>query len=150
MHHEIYYVPQKPYNAVGSLRENIVYPLATEQGKTVSEERLREVLRMVQLEFLVEREGGFDTPKNWDDILSLGEQQRLSMARLFFHKPKFAILDDCTSAVSAKGEKELYQLASDLKITLITISIRTALKDFHSFELNFNGEGGVTELRKLT
>lgn len=150
LHHEIYYVPQKPYNAVGSLRENIVYPFTTEQAKNCSDKELMEVLKLVQLDFLVEREGGFDVPKNWDDILSLGEQQRLSMARLFYHKPKFAILDDCTSAVSAKGEKELYKVASELKITLITISIRTALKDFHSYEINFDGDGNVSDLRKLT
>jgi ATP-binding cassette subfamily D (ALD) protein 3 len=148
LHNEIYYVPQKPYNAVGTLRENIVYPLTTEQAKNCSDAELTELLKKVQLEHLVEREGGFNLAKNWDDILSLGEQQRLSMARLFYHKPKFAILDDCTSAVSAKGERELYTLARDLNITLITISIRTALKDFHQWEISFDDPSKIA-LREL-
>jgi ATP-binding cassette subfamily D (ALD) long-chain fatty acid import protein len=47
--------------------------------------------------YLVEREGGWGTVKEWGEVLSLGEQQRLGMARLFFHRPRFAILDECTS-----------------------------------------------------
>lgn len=34
--------------------------------------------------------------------------QRLAMARLFYHKPTFAILDECTSGVSTAMEERLY------------------------------------------
>jgi hypothetical protein len=43
------------------------------------------------------RDAGCDGVVNWGEVLSLGEQQRLGMARLFFHRPRFAILDECTS-----------------------------------------------------
>ncbi len=56
-----------------------------------------------------------------------GEQQRLGMARLFFQRPAFGALDECTNATSADVEEALYAHARELGITLITVTQRTAL-----------------------
>ena len=56
------------------------------------------LLQQVQLDYLVERES-FDSVQDWQEVLSGGEKQRVALARLFYHKPQFAILDECTSAV---------------------------------------------------
>lgn len=77
---------------------------------TINDTRLRELLREVDLEYLVDREGELGAEVNWGELLSLGEQQRLGMARLFYHKPKFAILDECTSGVTVPLHPRLYTL----------------------------------------
>ncbi|KAL7595665.1 hypothetical protein Lser_V15G30416 [Lactuca serriola] len=83
---------------------------------------LKMILENVKLLYLFERERMWDASQNWEDILSLGEQHRLGMARLFFHKPQFGILDECTNATSVDVEEHLYRLALNMGITVITSS----------------------------
>ena len=64
------------------------------------------------------------------------------MARLLFHAPKYAILDEATSAVSADGERVLYNACVQVGITMLSIGHRPALRDFHSTVLHFEGQEG--------
>lgn len=78
-----------------------LYTQAAENGAT--DDGLLEVLESVKLGYLLAREGGWDSVRDWTDVLSGGEKQRLALSRLFYHRPQFAILDECTSAVSCAG-----------------------------------------------
>jgi ABC-type uncharacterized transport system fused permease/ATPase subunit len=81
-------------------------------------------LKLVDLDHLVERvEYKWDTVLNWEDILSLGEQQRIAMARLFYHQPRVAILDECTSALNVELEKQFYEKCQELNIRYIRLAI---------------------------
>jgi ABC-type multidrug transport system ATPase subunit len=61
---------------------------------------------------------------NWEDVLSLGEQQRIGMARLFYHKPLVAILDECTSALNVELEQKFYNQLKALGITYLSVGHR--------------------------
>ena len=132
---DVFYLPQKPYNVLGTLRDQLTYPKTASSDALLTDERLKELLESVDLGYLLQT--NFDEVRtelddclfvfhilqvtNWESKLSLGETQRLAMARLFYHKPKFAILDECTSGVTTAMEERLYRLCKEYKITCITI-----------------------------
>ncbi|CAE8635527.1 unnamed protein product [Polarella glacialis] len=139
LHGSVFYLPQKPYNVYGTLRDQLTYP-RTPEDLQIDDGKMAELLRSVDLGHLLESTGP-DEVMNWEETLSLGEQQRLAMARLFYHKPQYAVLDECTSAVDTRAETQLYQRCIAEGITYITISHRPALQAFHDAELHLLGDG---------
>jgi len=143
---DLFYISQKPYLVVGTLRDQVIYPHNVEQMKAhgYDDNKLLELLGLVQLQYLVEREtdkGGWESVAEWGEVLSGGEKQRIAMARLFYHKPKFAILDECTSAVSVDVEGFMYTHCRKLGICLITVSHRPSLWKYHDYKLTLDGRG---------
>jgi ABC-type uncharacterized transport system fused permease/ATPase subunit len=133
----IFLVPQRIYCCVGSLADQVTYPQIVQEAERTAEveERILSLLDAVGIKYLVEREGGLSATTAWDDVLSLGEQQRLGMARMFYSRPVFGVLDECTSACSVDVETKLYEKAAGLGIACVTLSQRLALPEFHRQEL---------------
>ncbi|KLU88149.1 hypothetical protein MAPG_07136 [Magnaporthiopsis poae ATCC 64411] len=133
----IMFLPQRPYLSIGTLRDQVIYPDGEldMRGKRKSEADLKRVLEEARLGYLPDREGGWDTRKEWKDVLSGGEKQRLAIARLLYHEPQYAFIDEGTSAVSSDVEGLLYETCKDKGITLVTISTRASLKKYHTYNL---------------
>ena len=142
----IMFLPQRPYLSIGTLRDQVIYPHSEidmrESGRRDHE--LSRVLNEVRLGYLPDREGGWDSRKEWKNVLSGGEKQRMGMARLIYHEPRYAIIDEGTSAVSSDVEGLLYEKAKAIGTTLITISTRASLKKYHTYNLTLGlGDDGV-------
>ncbi|XP_026148221.1 ATP-binding cassette sub-family D member 3a isoform X2 [Mastacembelus armatus] len=148
---KLFYVPQRPYMTLGSLRDQVIYPdtYDEQRKKGISDQVLKEYLDNVQLGHILEREGTWDSVQDWMDILSGGEKQRMAMARLFYHKPQFAILDECTSAVSVDVEDYIYSHCRTVGISLFTVSHRKSLWKHHEYYLHMDGRGNY-EFKPIT
>ncbi len=141
---QVFYVPQRPYLSAGSLRQQIIYPdsLRAMRSKGVTDHDLLEILKVLDLDHLVGSfKEGWDAEAEWRDVLSGGLQQRVAMARLFYNRPKYAILDECTSSVTLEMERVMYEHAKGLGITLMTVSHRRSLWKYHGKILQFDGQG---------
>lgn len=149
----IMFLPQRPYLSVGTLRDQVIYPHTEvdmhEAGE--SDAGLQKILDAAHLGYLPQREGGWDARKEWKDVLSGGEKQRMAMARLFYHEPRYAFIDEGTSAVSSDVEGLLYERAKERGITLITISTRASLKKYHTYNLTLGlgEEGELWEFERI-
>ncbi|OVA16379.1 ABC transporter-like [Macleaya cordata] len=161
----IFFLPQRPYMVLGTLRQQLLYPTwsegsvsmestkfsgslpslfqvpnlqdATEKPKP-TEDDLVQVLEDVRLGYVLSRFNGLDSTYEWSSVLSLGEQQRLAFARLLLSKPNLVLLDESTSALDEANEAHLYKQIETAGITYISVGHRRTLYDFHRRVLNIS------------
>ena len=143
--HGIMFLPQRPYLPIGTLRDQVIYPSREmdmrDSGRTDAD--LQKILDEVHLGYLPEREGGWDARKEWKDVLSGGEKQRMAFARVGWWKPGWVVADEATSAVSADVEGLLYEKCKEWGATLIVVSTRVSLKKYCKYTLTLQGMGGI-------
>lgn len=132
-------LPQRPYFPIGTLKAAIVYPSNPNAfGSTLVEQ----ALTSVGLPQLVSR---LDQDAHWNRILSLGEQQRLGLARALLHQPQYLFLDEATASLDEPSEAALYRLLADKLKATTTVSIghRSTLEAFHDGRIVLEREGDV-------
>jgi len=140
------FLPQKPFCTIGSLTDQLLYPHTASDfdAADVSASRLDAVLTQVGLQGLAQRFDGYETVRDWADVLSNGEQQRLAFARLMLSyqhgHTTFALLDEASSALDARSEKRVYELLLASSLTYISVGHRLTLAQYHDRLLRLTGE----------
>ncbi|MEZ5822385.1 MAG: ABC transporter ATP-binding protein/permease [Xanthobacteraceae bacterium] len=137
-------LPQRPYFPIGSLHAAVVYPSAP---GTFDIEQVKQVLVDVGLAPLA---GRLHDEGHWNRMLSLGEQQRLGVARALLHAPAFLFLDEATASLDEPSEAALYRLLNERlpATTLISIGHRSTLEAFHGRKLAMVRDGERFALRE--
>jgi len=123
----------------------LIYPqtVADVLSEGKNDDHLWEVLSWTQTELRVgDITPDMDTVLDWNAVLSPGVKQRLAFARLLYHRPLYAILDECTNNIAPDAEIRLYNKCKELGITVFSISHKLELKNFHDYELHYDGKGG--------
>ncbi|MPZ59348.1 MAG: ATP-binding cassette domain-containing protein [Rhizobiales bacterium] len=137
-------LPQRPYFPVATLAEAIIYPA---KPGSFSPDRVAEVLQAVGLPALAER---LAEEAPWNRMLSLGEQQRLGIARALLHAPDFLFLDEATASLDEPGEAALYRLLTERlpASTVVSIGHRSTLRTFHHRHLVLVRDGEAHRVRE--
>jgi putative ATP-binding cassette transporter len=138
-------LPQRPYFPIGTLAAAVTYP--AEPG-TFSSEALAEIIAAVGLPALAARLG---EDAHWNRMLSLGEQQRLGMARAILQAPDYLFLDEATASLDEPAEAALYRLLDErLKgTTIVSIGHRSTLFAFHRRHLALMRDGDRSRVREV-
>jgi putative ATP-binding cassette transporter len=134
---EVMFVPQRPYAASGRLRDILLDGLERE----ISDDQLQQVLKEVVLAEVVAREGGLDADRAWAKVLSAGELQALTFARLLLAKPRFAFLEDPAGTLEAALGVRLYQALARSSITYVSVGCPPALLPYHDLCLELREDG---------
>ncbi|WP_299009022.1 ABC transporter ATP-binding protein/permease [uncultured Shewanella sp.] len=122
----VMYLPQRSYFPLGSLREVLLYP----SEQSVTDARLMSLLEAVGLPRLTT---ALDEIKNWSEILSMGEQQKVAFIRVILSQPDWVFLDESTSSLDKDNEHMLYQLLNTAlpDCTVISVAHRESVADHH-------------------
>jgi len=140
----ILFLPQVPYMPIiqnNTLLAQIQFPGHELQERLTLADQDK-LFGALNLSHLMERN---QKCSDWSTELSLGEQQRVGFGRVFTNKPKFAFLDESTSALDENNEKNLYSKLLENNISYISIGHRSSLLKYHSKVLLLQ-ENGIWEL----
>ncbi|MGD1919477.1 MAG: ABC transporter ATP-binding protein/permease [Pleurocapsa sp.] len=134
---DILFLPQSPYLILGTLKQQLIYPyLSTE----IDKQKLIEIIGRVNLSEVLNKFGNLEAEKDWSQVLSRGEQQRLAFARLLLHQPKYAVLDESTSALDGHNQDLLYRELATTPITYISVGHRSNLLQYHQQVLQLSSD----------
>jgi putative ATP-binding cassette transporter len=128
----LFFMPQKPYVPLGTLRRAVAYPLSPDE---VDDALLRTTVEEVGLGQFLDRLD--DETTTWENVLSGGEKQRLAFARALIQRPETIIMDEATAALDPLGQEQMMRLLLERvpEATVISVGHRPELEAFHTRKL---------------
>jgi len=133
-------LPQRPYIPMGTLKDAVVYPAV--EG-VYDDKAIIAALQAARLPHLVDR---LHEEEPWSLVLSLGEQQRVAVARALLAQPDWLFLDEATAALDEPTEAEIYRVIRERlpDTTVVSIGHRSTLAAFHDRRIEMRArEDGV-------
>jgi putative ATP-binding cassette transporter len=137
----ILFLPERPYVPPGTLRQAL---LESAREHEVPDADLLAALRALGVQNLVARAGGLDVERDWDDLLSIDEQQLLLLARVLLAGPRFAVLDRPALALGPEQAAHALALLATASITTVTFASDPALADQQDARLELFDDGRWT------
>ena len=137
----VLFLPQRPYQPLGSLKAAVCYPSTPD---AISDAAVRAALVDCHLPHLAAR---LDEDGAWDRQLSPGEQQRVGFARVLINLPRWLFMDESTAALDAPTARALYALVRERlpDTALISIAHNAEIAEFHDRHIVLTpGPGGST------
>jgi len=135
------FLPEQPYLPPTTLRELLI-PAGRDGGMT--NDAIMAVLLEVGLGPAVAQHDGFESPRNWHDVLSLGEQQLMAVARLIISGVRYAFLNRLDSALTDEMRRRVLRLLVDRGITYVSFGVGDVLPGLHDSCLTLNNDGSWT------
>ncbi len=142
---KIMLLPQRPYFPVASLAAAVSYPARI---GTFDDAVIAETLTAVGLPEWSTR---LEEEAHWNRMLSVGEQQRLAIARALLQAPDYLFLDEATASLDEPSEAMLYRLLQErLKTaTIISIGHRSTLGAFHGRRVEVTVGDAASQVRDV-
>lgn len=134
-------LPTTPYcPPTGSLSALLTYPACCE----LSQGQMQMLLTFADLRHLRRR-----NTADWSTTLSLGEKQRVAVARLVHHRPQFAVLDECFSTLSEEMTSRVFHQCKKQGTTIVACSTAHSLSHtcHCSTVLSLGGQDGAWSLQ---
>jgi putative ATP-binding cassette transporter len=141
------FLPERPYLPPGTLREVL---LRTGRESQVADADVAAVLRALELDAVVARVGGLDVERDWDDVLSLSEQQLFAAARILLAKSPFAVLQNLRTTLAPEQVERVLALCSAASIAVLAFGTLALLPETWDavLELRARGDWGWRASRR--
>jgi vitamin B12/bleomycin/antimicrobial peptide transport system ATP-binding/permease protein len=135
---EMFFLPQRPYLPPGTLRDLV---LRTGQEQRIGDERIQSVLAELGVDHIPSRAGGMEVERDWQVLLSLGEQQKLAAARLILARPAYAILDRLSTSLAQSEVRRVLERLRSHSISFVYFAETKDLSDLCEIILELNADG---------